>query len=143
MPFSFFDHTGDIGVRLDGRTPNEIFRAAALAFAASTTEVAQVAPRDTREFSLDGGALDLLLVDFLGEILYLFDARQFLLCDAEVHLERSLSVESAWRLQATLRGEVFDPARHRITLLVKAVTYHGLEFAEGPAGWHATVVLDV
>jgi SHS2 domain-containing protein len=140
VTFSFFDHTGDIGVRLEGRTPDALFRAGAAAFAQSTTDPSRVRPCERRSLALEAAALDLLLVDFLSELLYLFDARQFVPCDADVHVE---GASAAWRLQATVRGEPFDGARHPIKVLIKAVTYHALTVREDADGWHATVVFDI
>ena len=48
------------------------------------------------------------------------------------------------RLTALLRGEAFDPARHRIKQEIKAVTYHQAEVCQNAAGgWTARVICDV
>ena len=48
------------------------------------------------------------------------------------------------RLRAVLRGEAFDPARHRIIREIKAVTYHQSSVLQTPeGGWVARVVFDV
>ncbi len=150
LPFSYFDHTGDIGVRLSGRTLDALFRDAAVSFTESVAESARVQPRESIPVALEAPGVDLLLVDWLSEILYHFDVRQVLVADADVHITEFSGPElkpgahpSVWRLQATLRGEVFDPARHPIKVLIKAVTYHALEVREDEHGWHATVVFDI
>jgi SHS2 domain-containing protein len=48
-----------------------------------------------------------------------------------------------WTLRAEARGESRDPARHGIKVLVKAVTYHGLEIVRTERGYEATVVFDI
>ena len=138
MPFAFFDHTGDVGVRLTGRTLDDLFRAAAEAFTTTLTDPGSVERRQTVTLTLEAPALDLLLVDWLNEILYRFEVGQFLVGDAEVQVNGT-----AARLHGTLSGEVFDASRHRIKVLVKAITYHALEVREGAGGWHATVVFDI
>ncbi len=151
MSFAFFDHTGDIGVRLDGRTLDDLFESAAAALTDSIVSRPSVEPRSTVEIDVESDALDLLLVDFLSEILYRFEVGQFLVARAHIQMRRSdapgggLSPPSAaaWRLHATLEGETFDAARHSIKVLVKAVTYHALEVTEEADGWHATVVFDI
>ena len=47
------------------------------------------------------------------------------------------------RLTALLLGEPYDPARHRIRMEIKAVTYHQASVSRTEAGWMARVVFDV
>jgi SHS2 domain-containing protein len=155
LSFSFFDHTGDIGVRLSGRTLDELFESAAAAFVDSITDPARIEPRRPIWVELESAALDLLLVDFLNEILYRFEVQQFLVAAAQVQVERvgtssevrrpasDVESEPTWRLHATLSGEPFDRERHGIKVLIKAVTYHALEVRQTDAGWEATVVFDI
>jgi len=151
LSFSFFDHTGDIGVRLSGRTLDDLFESAAAAFVDSITDPARIKPRRAIRVELESSALDLLLVDFLSEILYRFEVKQFLVAAVQVHIVgRDLGRErqgtppaKAWRLHATLSGEPFDRERHGIKVLIKAVTYHALEVTEDADGWHATLVFDI
>ncbi len=93
-----------------------------------------------RRTALANPALDLLLFDFLGELIYYKDAEGLLL-DLE-----SLALEGGpggYRLEAAAAGEAADPARHELGLDVKAVTLHHLAVERVPRGWRATVVLDV
>jgi SHS2 domain-containing protein len=167
LSFALFGHSGDIGVRLAGRTLDDLFREAAAAFTEAITDPARLEPRRTVSLTLESPAPDLLLVDWLSEILYRFEVEQFLVADARVFLERvgsssevrspesdvdgpdlgrrrsNASPATAWRLQATLSGEPFDRERHAIKVLIKAVTYHALEVREEADGWHATVVFDI
>jgi SHS2 domain-containing protein len=149
MSFSFFDHTGDIGVRLTGRTLDDLFLSAARAFSDSVTDPDRIRPRHSVSLALEASALDLLLVDWLSEILYRFEVEQFLVATAIVHVEGG-SLDRAvpgatevWRLRGTLNGEAFDRERHGIKVLIKAITYHALEVREDGDGWHATVVFDI
>ncbi len=147
MSFAFFDHTGDIGVRLSGRTLDEIFQSAAAAFTETITESACVEPRQTVPLTVESSAADLLLVDWLNEILYRFEVDEFLVGAAEVKVAGPNLGEgrssAAFALHATLLGETLDPARHRIKVLVKAITYHALDVHEDRDGWHATVIVDI
>jgi SHS2 domain-containing protein len=47
------------------------------------------------------------------------------------------------KLDARLIGEPRDPARHPWRLIVKAVTYHGLEVTSYGGTWRARVFLDI
>ena len=96
--------------------------------------------RERRRIELANPAADLLLFDFLGELIYYKDSEGLLL-----GLE-ALSVEGGaggYLLQAEAAGEAADPARHSLGVDVKAVTLHRLAVERTPRGWQATVVLDV
>jgi SHS2 domain-containing protein len=140
MGYQFFDHTGDIGVSLTGRTLDALFASAALAFTDSITSLSGIEPRRPEEVSVDAPELDLVLVDFLSELLYRFDTRGWLTRSADVVVRER---DGGWTLEGTLSGEKLDPERHPIKVLIKAVTYHGLEVIERDGEWRANVVFDI
>lgn len=140
MPYHFVDHTGDIAVALSGRSLAELFGDAAAAFTDSITALDSVEPKRPEEVDVDAPELDLLLVDFLSELLYRFDTRGWLTRFAEVEVNEK---DAGWSLQGTLRGERLEPNRHDVKILIKAVTYHGLHVREADGLWTANVVFDI
>lgn len=72
-----------------------------------------------------------LLVELLGELIYLVDTEGFVADSATVTLD-------GLRLHAALTGR-----RTAVDPLVKAATYHDLSFEQRGDSWHARVVLDV
>ena len=140
MPYQFFDHTGDIGVTLTGPTCDTLFAAAAAAFTDSITPLDHVEPRRPEEIAVDAPELDLLLVDFLSELLYRFDTRGWLTRNAEIAVSER---DGGWTLEGTLSGEKLDPDRHSVRILIKAVTYHGLRIVKRNGEWSANVVFDI
>jgi SHS2 domain-containing protein len=140
MPYRFFDHTGDIGVELSAADAAGLFTAAAAALTDTLTEPDGVEQRARVTASLGGPDLDLLLADWVSELVYRFDAFQWLTREAHASLARR---DGRWTLTATMDGETRDPARHPLKVLVKAVTYHELRVEETPAGWRARMVFDI
>lgn len=140
MPFEFFDHTADIGVHITGRTLEELFEAAAEAFTAVMCDLSEVGTKMTEEVSVAAAEIDLLLVDWLNELLWRFDARGLLVCAADVAVSRE---SGGWGLRANVSGEPVDPGRHRMKVLIKGITYHRLTVAETPDGWRAVIVFDI
>ena len=140
MPYQFFDHTGDIGVALTGRTVDELFASAAAAFTDTLTPLGDVEPRRPEELEVAAPELDLLLVDFLSELLYRFDTRGWLTREAQVEVR---PIDDGWELQGTLLGEKHDPSRHPTRVLIKAVTYHQLHVVEQDGTWMAKIVFDI
>jgi SHS2 domain-containing protein len=140
MAYRFFDHTGDIGVSLTGRTDDELFSSAAAAFTDSITVLTAIEPRRPEELDVAAPELDLLLVDFLSELLYRFDTRGWLTREAQVEVREQ---DGGWELQGTLTGEKHDPNRHPTRVLIKAVTYHQLRVEQREGTWTANIVFDI
>jgi SHS2 domain-containing protein len=140
MAYQFFDHTGDIGVSLTGRTVDVLFASAAAAFSDSITPLHCIEPRRPEELDVAAPELDLLLVDFLSELLYRFDTRGWLTREAQVEVREH---DGGWQLQGTLLGEKHDPARHQVRILIKAITYHQLAVVVREGTWSANVVFDI
>ena len=141
MPFDFFDHTGDIGVRVTADSLARLFEVAAAAFVETIADLRTIEPRVTEVVRLPATELELLLVDWLSELLYRFEARGMLFSFAAVALTRESG--NSWALSAEVQGEPFDAARHAVKALIKAVTYHKLAVRQLGAEWEATIVFDV
>lgn len=140
MGHRFLDHTADIAVELEASTLEALFEEALSAFTEALTEPGLLEERTSRRFDLTATAPDLLLVDWLTELNYAFEIEDLLFRRAEITLEESPS--GGLRLTGQAWGEPRDD-RHPIKVLIKAVTYHGLEVAHTPTGWRARVVFDI
>lgn len=128
------EHTADVGLRIWAPTHDELFTEAAVALMDVMVSPTGHPSRE-EHVAVEAPDLDALFVDWLSEILFLFDARGFVVRNAKT----SVSADP-WRVEATLEGgsgfEQHGPA-------VKAVTYHGLDIEEKDAGYEAVVYLDV
>jgi SHS2 domain-containing protein len=132
--------TSDLAFKAQGPTAEAVFVAAGQAFLAATVEEPEtVDRRERRSVVLEERDLELLLLGFLNELVYLRDAEELLL-----HPERA---EIFWndsvRLTVDLSGERIDRRRHALASEIKAATAHGLRVANTTDGWTATVTLDV
>ena len=137
MPYRVFDHTADLGVELSAATVEELYAAAAFALFDLLTDLSKVRAGIAREIVVTGEDQADLLVNFLREVLYLWNGGGYLI---KTCLIREVTPQ---RLKALLRGECFDPSRHRIKQEIKAVTYHQASVCETEEGWTAKVVFDV
>ena len=143
MGWSLLDHTGDLGLEIDAPDPPLLFAEALRAFTDSLTTVEAVGAEIARRIDLSAAGLDLLLVDWLQEALFLFDTESLVFSIAEVELDPPDGAGTEVRLRSVVRGERFDPARHPLKAPIKAVTYHALAVTGDAAGWRARVVLDL
>lgn len=135
--YELFDHTADLGLRVVADDLDGLFREAAEGFFAVVVEtLPESAPQCTLEFRLEAERLDHLLVDWLNELLYVFDTRRLLLGSFEVSIEgRCLTASAAAHPLAEAGGGALRE--------VKAVTYHGLRVERAERGWLAEVILDI
>jgi tRNA nucleotidyltransferase (CCA-adding enzyme) len=134
-----FRHGADIGVRGIGPTQAAAFERAATALTAVIAAPERVAARDAVDFACAAPDPDLLLVDFLNELVYLMATRRMLFGRVDVSLEAD-----GLRLTARARGEPVDVARHEPAVEVKGATLTALSVARGADGsWIAQCVVDV
>ena len=140
--FEFLDDvTSDLSFTARGETLPAVFGAAAEALLGATVEDPEaVSEREVRRVELREPDLELLLLRFLNELVYLRDAEGLLLRPRDLRVE---SRPGGARLRGELVGERLDPERHRLLAEVKAATAHGLEVARTPDGYRARVTLDV
>ena len=137
QPFRVLEHTADIGFEAFGATRMEVFANAARALTHLMVDLETIEPREKLSLRAEASDMPSLLVNWLSEVLYLFDAEGWLFRDFEVENFTDHSLE------ATVRGEKFDRMRHQAKLVVKAITYHQLDLRETAQGWRAQVYVDI
>jgi len=99
-----------------------------------------IEPRETRRIELTNDKIDMLLFDFLQELIYFKDAERLLLRVRETRIDEK---EGAYSLKAAAAGEPLDVARHQQRADVKAVTLHDFRVEKTDSGWKATAILDI
>lgn len=104
------------------------------------SDLDSVTPRDMRTVNLEAEEPDLLLFDFLQEVIFFKDANRLLLRPANVVAEERGSV---FKVSADLVGEELDMERHDLVVDVKAVTLHRFVVERVNERWRAFVVLDI
>jgi SHS2 domain-containing protein len=143
MPYRFLEDIAiaDVAFEARGKTREEMFIAAADALMnVMVAELETVRMTETVAFSLENQALEMLLFNFLNELIFFKDARSILLRVSTVKISLS---GAHFILTAEAGGEPPDPARHRLAVDVKAVTLHRFRVEETDEGWLAEVVLDI
>ena len=132
-----YDHPSDLGLTARGDSLAEVFEALAEGLANEICPREQVHPRHTRQICARANQVEYLAVEFLSELMSLFDLERFL--PAEVHV---IDInENAVR--ADVLGETYNSRRHELGPEIKAVTYHELEVRQDDAGWVARVLCDL
>jgi len=137
--YRILPHTADGKFQAYGKTLGEAFENAALAMSSLMWDWTKVEPRVRHFVHVRGIDREQLLVKFLGEIVYLFDTKQFLL--GKVDGLRIRPEFEGYSLEALLGGETRSD-RYEIYGDVKAVTYHDLKIEEC-GGFTVQVVVDM
>ena len=129
--YRWIEHTGELELSIEAPTEAEVF-ADGLGALAELLGDEGGGRRRRRRISLAAADRASLLADWLEE-------RVFLAETEDLVPERLASIElGQGSLRAVVDGRVGRPPH-----LVKAVTYHGLEFARANGQWRARAVLDV
>ena len=134
--YEFIDHTADVGIRVEAPTAAALFETAARALTEIVTDAGAVMPRVKRTVELEEETLEVLLVSWLQELLYLLEIEGLAFSRFGVKIDGT-------RLHAAVWGEPFDPELHPRKSDIKAVTYHQLEVGRKGDSWEARVIFDV
>jgi SHS2 domain-containing protein len=132
--FEEIDHTADIAMRVWGRSLAELFANAAYALAYMLAEdVEAVVPTTNEKIELEAEDTEILLVDWLSELLYLGERDNLVF----TRIDR-LNVTPN-ELHADVLGGPNYEWRHHI----KAVTFSELDITQSDSGYETVIVFDV
>jgi len=122
-----------------GADPADVFETAALALAETMVNPATVPTTIRRTITLDATELDLLLYDWLSELIFRKDR------DAEVFTRTTVTIdgEGPFHLTAQVEGGAIDPAHTELRADPKAVTFHQFALERAGDGWRARIVIDI
>jgi len=143
MPYHYLEEIGtaDIAFEATGRDLPELFAAAADAtINVMIDNLDAIESPEARQIELSNDNVEMLLFDFLQELIYFKDAKRLLLRAHETHIEQK---GQAYFLKAKVAGERLDDSRHQQRADVKAVTLHGFSVEKYDDGWKTKVLLDI
>ncbi|MBI1846534.1 MAG: archease [Candidatus Rokubacteria bacterium] len=128
----------DCALEIRGSDLDDLFATAARALADVMVDPATVAHDVERPLRLEARELDLLLHEWLSELIFLKDSERLIFPQAVVRVDPAPPV-----LTARLSGGRIDPARTVLRADPKAVTFHQFALEPRGAGWYARVVIDI
>jgi len=137
MPYELIDHTADIGIAVTASSVGELFETAAHAMFEQIADTRALTGWRRTRLTVSGIDREDLMINWLRELLFLWNGRQYLLKQARI--ENMANTE----LTARIWYDPFDRQTHEILNDIKAVTYHGIRVEKTDAGWTATVIFDV
>jgi tRNA nucleotidyltransferase (CCA-adding enzyme) len=132
-----FEHDADIGLRASAASREGLFEAMAEALTALITDPGKVRAEESVSIRCEAPDDALLLTDWLNALIYEMATRSMLFGDWRVTLHDRV-------LEAVVRGERVDRARHEPVVEVKGATYTALSVSRDSTGtWHGQCIVDV
>lgn len=138
MSFKEIEHTADVGIKITEKTPEALFETAAKGYYSFIIEKGDIQPKKLWKVKISAPDRESLLVKWLNELIYLFETES-IICS-----EISVNKISQTKMEAEIRGEIYDEKKHVLGIDIKATTMHGLEIKKlNNKSWEATVIFDV
>ncbi|MBE0425100.1 MAG: archease [Nitrospirae bacterium] len=151
--FQLLDISGDAGIRAFGKSIEEAFINASLGMYSLITNLDEIEKKNTINVMTESDSLEGLLVSWLNELIFHFDAYGFIgkkIIINEFTPSFTLPPRGggrgggeAYKVKASVSGEDFDPERHESKLLIKAATYHMLRIEKIDDKWEINVIFDI
>ncbi len=126
----------DIGFEVWSESLNNLFEEAASAMYDIMVDIDKVEPKEERDIGIEAEEIDLLMHDWLSELLYITDVEGIVFSKFNVTI-------NGFRLDGKAFGEPIDPRRHNPKTEIKAVTYHRLKVNRENGIWRAIIILDI
>jgi SHS2 domain-containing protein len=134
-----FDHTADVGLRIQAADLDDLFRTAAEGVMDyMVTNRCDVRELEREQLTLQADDPTALLATWLNELIFRSETQHRLYARFDVQLS-----SDGRSLHAEIRGEPIDRARHILDHEVKAVTHHGLALEREGSDWVAELILDI
>ncbi|HEU0003930.1 MAG TPA: archease [Ktedonobacteraceae bacterium] len=136
-PYEVFEHTADVGLHASGSDLRELFAHVAEGMESLMVSPEQVRIQVSREINVEGHDAVSLLVNWLNELIFLFDTEYLIFRRFEIGDLTEIS------LRAIVCGEAYDAQRHDLSSAIKAATWHEAVVEQVEGGYRATVIFDI
>jgi len=134
--FEIVNHTADVGIVAYGVDMKQAFTNAAKGLFSLITELDDIEEALHRDIEVTATDKESLLVEWLNELIYLFDTENIIFKRFDV------TELNNTRLKARSYGEKVDRSRHKLKTGVKAATYHMLKVNKND-GYQVQVIFDI
>lgn len=130
-------HQNELAVRITGGSQAELFVNSGFALFDVMTEFDKIEVKESLPLEVEGTDRDDLIVNWLRELLYLYEGSGFLL------KEFKIKEVSETLVKAEVCGEKIDPDRHEIKQEIAAVATHKSRMQKTGNQWIAQVIFEI
>lgn len=131
-------HQSELAVRIVGNSQADLFANSALTlFDVMVTDVQKIDCKESIPLEVEGTDRDDLMVNWVRELLYLYQGSGYLLKEFLIREVKDTLVK------ADVRGEKIDPDRHEIQQEIAAVASHKSRMQKTGNQWTAHLIFEI
>ena len=131
-------HQSELAVRVVGNSQADLFANSALTlFDVMVTDVQKIECKESIPLEVEGTDRDDLMVNWVRELLYLYQGSGYLLKEFLIREVKDTLVK------ADVRGEKIDPDRHEIQQEIAAVASHKSRMQKTGNQWTAHFIFEI
>jgi protein archease len=130
-------HQTELAVRITGNSQADLFANSALALFDVMTDPTAIEIKERISLEVEGNDRDDLMVNWMRELLYLFQGSGYLLKEFKISQVKDTIVK------AEVCGEKIDPDRHEIKQEIAAVAFHKSRMEKTGNQWIAQVIFEL
>ena len=135
--YKLLDHTADLGISVQAESLEGLWEHSARVLMHLLLRGKSPEKTTPLRITISGCDLEDLLVRWLGEVLYLFEAKGLVTNGTKIDFI------SEFELKATVYTVPFDQERYEIIREIKAVTYHQIKVIRTDSMWEAQIIFDL
>jgi len=139
MPYKFLPHTADAMFKVEAKSIEQLFLDSAKALNAIQVNLKTLEKKIKKEITLKNENLEMLLFDFLQELVFIKDTNQLLFKDFKIKIEKNKD----YKLFAQCYGDKIKPEKQELLTDAKAITLENFRLWKENGLWKATVIVDV
>ena len=130
-------HQSELAVRITGNSQADLFTNSAFALFDVMTDIANVETKESLPLEVEGSDRDDLMVNWMRELLYLYQASGYLLKEFKIVEVKDTMVK------AEVSGEKIDPDRHEIKQEITTVAFHKSRMEKTGNQWIAQLIFEL
>jgi SHS2 domain-containing protein len=130
-------HQNELAVRISGNSQADLFANSAFALFDVMTDPTTVETKERIPLEIEGTDRDDLMVNWMRELLYLYQGSGYLLKEFKISQVKETVVK------AEVSGEKIDPDRHEIKQEIAAVAFHKSRIEKTGNQWTAQVIFEL
>lgn len=130
-------HQSEIAVRVIGNSQADLFVNSAFALFDVMADIQAIESKERLPLEVEGTDRDDLMVNWVRELLYLYQSSGYLLREFQVHEVKDTIV------RAEVCGEKIDPDRHEIKQEIASIAFHKSRMEKTGNQWTAHLIFEI
>jgi SHS2 domain-containing protein len=135
--YRVLNRSSELVIKVFGGTQAELFANSAFALFDLLVDLEKIEVRDCLQLEVEGADRDDLMVNWVRELLYLFQGGDYLVKEVKLQEIKENYV------RGEVRGEKFDPDRHEIRREIRGVAYDQSRMEKTGDQWTAQMIFEL